>query len=317
MELNINKIEKPEFYLKVAVDKGKDIKKSRSKDRLNILKDYELQRLKIINERLNKDLYNILKSFPDFNKLNKFYKELVDNEIKIDLLKKNLGNIKGILSKINSLYKDYNNRIKKTKSYEKIKKFKKEYLGRVSSLLKKGGKSFEFLEESRKKIRGFPSIKTKMKTVCIFGFPNVGKSTLLKKLSKVGVEIKDYAFTTKKLMLGYIEKKIQLIDTPGTLNRFNKMNKIEKQAYLAIKYLCSKIIYVFDITEECGFSLKEQIKLLDNLINNYKKKEILIYFSKYDLFDLNNRNKYLIIKKRYNKLKNFVDYNNVKKYLIK
>lgn len=316
MNLNINKVEKGEFYLKVAVDRSKKIKKSKAKDRLNVLKDNELQKLKIINERLNSDLYMILDNFPDFNKLNVFYKELIDNDIKIILLKKNLSNIKNTLSRINNLYKDYRDRVMKTKSYEKIRKFKKEYLGRVSSLLRKSNKSFEFLEKSRKKIKDFPSIKTKIDTVCIFGFPNVGKSTLLKKLSGAGVEIQNYAFTTKKLMLGYIDNKIQLIDTPGSLNRFDKMNKIEKRAHLAVKYLCSKIIYVFDITEECGFNLKDQVKLMNKLVEDYDKKEILIYFSKQDIFNKENKN-YNFIKKKYDKIKKFDDFIKIKKYLIK
>ena len=316
MNLNINKVEKGEFYLKVAVDRSRKIKKSKAKDRLNVLKDNELQKLKIINERVNSDLYMILDNFPDFNKLNVFYKELIDNDIKIILLKKNLSNIKNTLSRINNLYKDYRDRVMKTKSYEKIRKFKKEYLGRVCSLLRKSNKSFEFLEKSRKKIKDFPSIKTKIDTVCIFGFPNVGKSTLLKKLSGAGVEIQNYAFTTKKLMLGYIDNKIQLIDTPGSLNRFDKMNKIEKRAHLAVKYLCSKIIYVFDITEECGFNLKDQVKLMDKLIEDYSKKEILIYFSKQDIFNKENKN-YNFIKKKYDKIKKFDDFIKIKKYLIK
>jgi len=316
MNLNINKVEKGEFYLKVAVDRSKKIKKSKAKDRLNVLKDNELQKLKIINERLNSDLYMILDNFPDFNKLNVFYKELIDNDIKIILLKKNLSNIKNTLSRINNLYKDYRDRVMKTKSYEKIRKFKKEYLGRVSSLLRKSNKSFEFLEKSRKKIKDFPSIKTKIDTVCIFGFPNVGKSTLLKKLSGAGVEIQNYAFTTKKLMLGYIDNKIQLIDTPGSLNRFDKMNKIEKRAHLAVKYLCSKIIYIFDITEECGFNLKDQVKLMNKLVEDYDKKEILIYFSKQDIFNKENKN-YNFIKKKYDKIKKFDDFIKIKKYLIK
>ena len=132
-------------------------------------------------------------------------------------------------------------------------------------------------------MRNFPAIKTKIKTICITGFPNVGKSTLLKKITGSNVEIQPYAFTTKKLLLGYIDKKIQLIDTPGTLNRYNRMNSIEKQAYLAIKHLAHKVIYVFDLTETCGYEIEQQIKLYKRLKEEFEEKEIIIYLSKTDI----------------------------------
>jgi len=310
MELKIGKIEKGEFYLKVAVDKSRKIKKSKAKDSLNILKDNELQKLNIISEELNERLYGILDAFPDFRSLDRFYTELIDIEIGVGLLKKNLGNIKEVLSRVNKIHPDYRVRIKQTRNYMKIKKFKREYLGRVGSVLKKGNKSFMFLEDVRKKARGFPSIKTGIRTICIFGFPNVGKSTLLKKLSGAKVEIKSYPFTTKKLMLGYIGKEIQLIDTPGTLNRFNKMNEIEKYAYLALKYLCEGVIYVFDGGESSGYSVSEQKKLFKRLVKEVEGKEIIVYLSKRDL----GFSKGVDFGKRY---KVFKDIKELKGYLLK
>jgi len=74
-------------------------------------------------------------------------------------------------------------------------------------------------------------------------------------------------------------EKIQFIDTPGTLDRFNKMNSIEKQAYLSIKYCADVIVYVFDITEP--FPLKDQKKLL--LAMKKFDIPILLYLSKVDV----------------------------------
>jgi nucleolar GTP-binding protein len=83
--------------------------------------------------------------------------------------------------------------------------------------------------------------------VAIAGFPNVGKSTLLNRLTGATAETNAYAFTTKSLNMGAIEYRhntIQFIDTPGTLARPEKMNDIERQAYLAMKYAAHLIIYV-------------------------------------------------------------------------
>ncbi|MFT4297726.1 MAG: GTPase, partial [Candidatus Woesearchaeota archaeon] len=142
---------------------------------------------------------------------------------------------------------------------------------------------FKILDKARARIKELPNIKTSLPTVAIAGFPNVGKSTLLGKLTDSKPEIKSYAFTTKALMIGYAikdEKKIQIIDTPGTLNRFEKMNKIEKMAHLCMKYSASAIIYVFDLSE-ISYPVHEQIQLF----NEAKKlnKEIYVYFSKSDI----------------------------------
>ena len=137
---------------------------------------------------------------------------------------------------------------------------------------------------TRKIMKGYPNVKTAIPTICICGFPNVGKSTLLAKISTAKPEIKNYAFTTKGLNLGYIKtpkQKLQLIDTPGTLNRFEKMNVIEKQAYLAIKHCADLIIYIFDLTEPYPLGAQEK------LFNNLKKfnKPMIVYLSKTDVLD--------------------------------
>ena len=138
-------------------------------------------------------------------------------------------------------------------------------------------------------------IKTSVKTACIFGFPNVGKSTLLSKITGSTPEIKNYAFTTKSLNIGYLKneefaaKKIQFIDTPGTLDRFFKMNLIEQQAYLALKHCCDGVIFVFDLTE--GYSYEKQFMLFENLKKIKPDTPIIVYLSKSDMIDKSNVNK--------------------------
>ena len=127
-----------------------------------------------------------------------------------------------------------------------------------------------------------------MPTITICGFPNVGKTTLLYKLTGSKPEIGEYAFTTKSINVGYIEadikhkkQKFQILDTPGTLNRFDKMNNIEKQAYLAIKYLANMLVYVFDLAE--SFPIEDQKQLYFGL--KEFNKPMLVYLSKKDVLD--------------------------------
>lgn len=139
----------------------------------------------------------------------------------------------------------------------------KEAIGRISSTIKKIKKELLFLEQARRVMKDFPTIKTKLTTIAIAGFPNVGKSTLLSQLTTARPQIANYAFTTTIINIGYTtinHNKLQFVDTPGTLNRIDKMNTVELQAHIALRYAAEHIIYVFDLTE--GYALKDQENFL-------------------------------------------------------
>lgn len=279
---NISRIENHQFYLDKAIRSSE----KRAKISRSSLKGTKIQRsifmekqkIKILANTLTKDLENIEKAFPTIDNLPLFYQELINITIGKIKLKKSLAGMSWLKNKIIKLENIYLSKVSKDPN-----KSRKEFLGRISSMFKKIKKDFEFLEESRKEMRKFPSIKTQITTICIAGFPNVGKSTLLKKLTGASPEINVYPFTTKRIMLGYIGKKVQLIDTPGAFRQdINKMNNIEKQAFLALKYLCQKIIFVLDPTESCGYSIKDQEDMLKHIKNKFNKP-ILLYLSKTDL----------------------------------
>ncbi|MHA1835586.1 MAG: GTPase, partial [Candidatus Odinarchaeia archaeon] len=99
--------------------------------------------------------------------------------------------------------------------------------------------------------------------------PNVGKSTFVKKASSASPEIADYPFTTKKIKIGHFEdegEKIQIIDTPGLLERpIDEKNKIELQSILALKYLADAVIFLFDPSETCGYPISNQLALFEQI----------------------------------------------------
>jgi nucleolar GTP-binding protein len=303
--LEIKPIESGERYLDTAIKRAKS-KSAQLKVRgtkLDKIKTLEMMKIAVVRDRLVSRLDEILKTFPRAEDLSLFYRKLVEYTIGKGKFKKALGKVRWSRDKINDIFRHYNSKLKKVKDLKDINKIKRVFYGRISSLIK--NHDYKFLEEARRTLQSFPTIKKRYKQVAIAGFPNVGKSTLLAKLTGSKPEIAAYPFTTKGIMIGYIDH-VQLLDTPGTLNRFNKMNPIEQRAYLAMKTVAEEIIYIFDLTEP--YPLKEQIRLYERVKG--LGKPVVIYLSKTDISDKAKIDEF---KKRYDVI---TDINELKKKII-
>lgn len=83
-------------------------------------------------------------------------------------------------------------------------------------------------------------------------------------VTRADVEVQPYAFTTKALYVGHTDYKYlrwQVIDTPGILDHpLEERNTIEMQAITALAHLRAAVLYIFDVSEQCGFTLKQQVQ---------------------------------------------------------
>jgi len=286
------KIENSKFYIdtafRAANDKAKSARQEIKGQRSVVEKSktVELAKIESVSRFLNKSLNKILENFPRIIDLNDFYRELLGCYVDISELRKSLGAVGWASDKVGHFYREYNVKIKRTKELKKINEYRRMFYGRAASAVRQVDKHLKIIDEARRIMKNFPSIKENIFTVAITGFPNVGKSTLLNKLTGANAEVASYAFTTKSLNLGYIfeegKRAVQLIDTPGSLNRFEKMNNIEKQAVLAMKYCANIIVYIFDPTET--YPIEDQVKLYDE--TKELEKEIIIYVSKTDIAEI-------------------------------
>jgi nucleolar GTP-binding protein len=306
---NLSKIEPYMFYLDLAFSsaktKGDSLRsQKRIRDKIIKAKVIEKEKIRAITDTINKQLSRILRVFPVIDELHPFYRELVMCTIDYYSTKKALGAVSWVLSKTHEMSRRTILKINKSMRNDEINKYRQEFYGRISSLFKQIKTSFMVLEESRKIMKIYPSIKTSLFTVAIAGFPNIGKTTLLYKLTGSKPEIDSYAFTTRSINIGYFQegdKRIQVLDTPGTLNRFNKMNNIEKQAYLSMRHASQLIVYIIDLTEP--YPLAEQLKLLEQ-VKEFNLPTI-VYLSKTDI--LPQENVHSFEKKFPNLIKNIDD----------
>lgn len=281
-------IERADVYLDIAFRKARDAARNHTlaeyeKSTLNREKTLSLVKIKAVRDALTKQLQQVIDKYPNFDNLHEFYAQLLRLTLNYKQLKKTLGSINWLNNQIKEFSKQYNLKVKRAQDPKQIKHFMSEYYGRISSLFSQVKKELNYLHQARQVMRDYPTIKENMLTICIAGFPNVGKSTMLSKLTPAKPEINEYAFTTKRLNLGYKTVnaiKIQFVDTPGTLNRQDQMNDVEVQAYLAMRYVANFIVYVFDLTEH-SYSIKDQLKLLERL-KEYDKP-LFAYVSKQDL----------------------------------
>jgi nucleolar GTP-binding protein len=242
----------------------------------------ERQRLAYVAEELERSLGRITKSFPSLDKLSEFYTTLMDATLERERLKKDLAATAWAAATAKRLVREFERKVGACQDKDELLAVKRHAIGRISSVVKQISKSLLHLEQCRRVMRTYPALKDGLFTVTIAGFPNVGKSTLLGRLTTARPEIKSYAFTTTTLNVGYMTYRynhLQFVDTPGSLARPEKMNNVEKQAYLAMKYAAHLIIYVYDLTET--YPLRDQ-EALERTIREYGK-EMLVYVGKNDL----------------------------------
>jgi nucleolar GTP-binding protein len=116
----------------------------------------------------------------------------------------------------------------------------------------------------RQHMARLPSIDPSTRTLLVCGYPNVGKSSFMNKVTRADVEVQPYAFTTKALFVGHTDYKYlrwQVIDTPGVLDRpLEERNTIEMQSITALAHLRACVMYVVDISEQCGYTIKQQVR---------------------------------------------------------
>ncbi len=292
-------------------------KKTKEENNLNKRKDLELEKIRHLNKVINIQLKKLMKSFPDFRKINEIYIKLINtSNTKVKEINDAILRLLWITNTIDELTKNSEFKIKKARTDQTIGFLMKKYLGRVNSYYRKNKSFFLILKDASKFMNSLPTFLD-LYTISIAGFPNVGKSTLMKKITNCDVEIQNYPFTTKGLMFGYLKFKnnkiIQMIDTPGLLGR-NKENAIEERAKIVISNFCSEIIFVIDLTEECGFNIEQQIKLLKNTVA--LNKPIMLYFSKTDIYDEEIEESERDYKNKFKKFKSFKNSNKLKEYIL-
>jgi nucleolar GTP-binding protein len=266
-------------------------------------KRYEIKKIIISRTEtfitdLTSQLESYVKNFPSIDKLPLFYQEIIDIKIDTDKLKKSLGAIDWARKTTLMVYSTQSSSLIKSGNVEFLKQKQKEIYGRVSSIVKQVDKNLVFLSNAQKILRTFPDIED-IPTVVIAGYPNVGKSSLIRQLSAAKPEVAQYPFTTKQIYVGHMEKTVryekkqyQIIDTPGLLDRpLSERNNIEKQAIAALRHLADLIVFIFDPSGTSGYQMSEQTLMLEDIKKLFCDVPFIIVENKVDVKNTGSANR--------------------------
>ena len=257
---------------------------------LNKLKSVSIQKIKLMEATAKKALGRVYDGFPKFDDLDRFERDVLFIMVNGREYERSLNNLKWARTKITELATNSIRGIKKAPNMTVIARFRSSFYGRFSSIIEDMDESLSFLREAREALKKVPQVSREMKIIIIAGFPNVGKSSLISKLTNLTPEIADYPFTTKSINVGMMKMGAsiyEVLDVPGLLNRKNH-NTIERVALAAIENIGNLVVCMMDPTEECGYRLEEQQKLCDSLKD--LGKNVLIVENKIDVERTNSDN---------------------------
>jgi nucleolar GTP-binding protein len=234
---------------------------------------------------LSDKLTLLIKKFPSFDKLPAFYREMADIIAGIDEIRISLSRLRWASRQIRQVTRESISMMKRS-SGQDSSSARKAAFGRFSSIMKSIEKDLVFLDDARNKLRKMPTIDPSLPTVLIAGYPNVGKSSFITRITGARPEIASYPFTTKGILVGHFSRgnqRYQVVDTPGLLDRpMSERNEIERQTVAALGYLPGVVLFILDPSEHCGYPLESQLRLVEDL-EGWMKLPMLVVANKTDI----------------------------------
>ncbi|XP_060530614.1 nucleolar GTP-binding protein 1 [Cylas formicarius] len=254
------------------------------------IRSFYMRKVQFAQHNFHDRLTQILTEFPKLDEVHPFYADLMNVLYDKDHYKLALGQLNTARHLIDNVARDYVRLLKFGDSLYRCKQLKRAALGRMATIMRRQASNLTYLEQVRQHLARLPSIDPYTRTIIICGFPNVGKSSFINKITRAEVEVQPYAFTTKSLYVGHTDYKYlrwQVIDTPGILDHaLEERNVIEMQAVTALAHLRACVLYFMDLSEQCGHTLEEQCNLFESIKPLFSNKPIIIVVNKTDIVKL-------------------------------
>ncbi|KAJ7049965.1 P-loop containing nucleoside triphosphate hydrolase protein [Mycena amicta] len=258
--------------------------------KISRIRNFYMRKVKFTQDSFDEKLGAILEDFPMLDDIHPFLSQLMNVLYDKNHYKLALGQLRTARHLIDQVAKDYVRLLKFGDSLYRCKQLKRAALGRMATIMRRQKDPLAYLEQVRQHISRLPAIDPNTRTLLICGYPNVGKSSFINKVTRADVDVQPYAFTTKSLFVGHLDYKYlrwQVIDTPGILDHpLEEMNTIEMQSITALAHLKSCVLYFMDLSEQCGYTVEAQCKLFHSIKPLFANKPTLLVINKIDVMRL-------------------------------
>ena len=255
-------------------------------------KNRAARQLDTLMKELTKPLGKYEEGFIHPDRLHPFERSLLSLSVGEEKYMHAIDGVASLRKSVVGVAKGYAGRCSKSPTKKEALDLRDEGFADVESTYKRYSYVIEELKEIAKSLRKLPVVDTGIPTVALVGAPNVGKSSLVQLLSSGLPEVQNYPFTTRSIKMGHFYvngQRCQVTDTPGLLCRADEdRNNMEHLTLASLQYLPTSVLFVMDLTEECGTSLMDQWKIREELLERFQDKPWVDVFSKCDILEQNN-----------------------------
>ncbi|XP_057513469.1 uncharacterized protein LOC130795413 isoform X3 [Actinidia eriantha] len=227
-------------------------------------------------------------NFPNKKSLHPYERSLIELTLGDGNYEEVLGKVDALRKKVTSVGKEHASLCAKSTSKREAEERLSKGMEKLEEIFGHEGKAVDnLLNIAKQTLRAMPVVDLEIPTLCLVGAPNVGKSSLVRILSTGKPEICNYPFTTRGILMGHIVfnyQNFQVTDTPGLLRRpDDDRNNLEKLTLAVLSYLPTAVLYVHDLSGECGTSPSNQFFIYKEVRKRFSNHLWLDVVSKCDL----------------------------------